>query len=239
MPAGFRDTQPPLLDLKEQPRLVSLGDGADGLPLFAGSQRGCTLRVRAHDAAGRVAQMRLRVGPGSWSDPRPYAQDVPLQLPPDAGTCLVSVRAADEVGNWSPPVSLRVVVAEAVPHLVGPPTVRANRYGVVVSFQTDVACYAKGEVGSDPIKPGPAACQHVQGVLFSRQATNPRTPTASVWSGWTAARTRGRRANSVAMPRRTATTSLPTARMRNAAAPKRPPGARCNTPSTEPCRATP
>jgi hypothetical protein len=184
--AGFRDTQPPLLDLKEQPRLIALEDGSDGLPLFASSRRDFALRVRAHDAAGQVAQMRLRVGEGPWSDPMVYAQDVPVKLPPDAGTCQVSVRVTDKAGNWSPPASIRVRPAETAPHLVAAPTVRASRYGVVVSFQTDEECYAVGEAGSGPAgglpllhsgvaapgKLGPADCQHVLGVLFSQQDAN-------------------------------------------------------------------
>jgi hypothetical protein len=181
VPAGFHDAHPPLLDLQEQPRLAAVPDDTGDGPLFITSRRGITVRVRAHDAAGKVAQIRLRVGDGPWGDPLPYAENIPVQLPSDAGLFTVSVRAADESGNWSPPASIRVRAAVAPPGLVGTPVIRANRYGVVISLRTDAECYAVGQCGADgnygvPLLhsgiaarggPGPMAREHVLGALFS------------------------------------------------------------------------
>jgi|GEM_PF-868627 len=186
VPENFKDTHPPLLDLAEQPALIPVKNKVDALPLFIVSRREFPLRVRARDAAGRVTQMRLRIGDEPWGDPLPYAQDFPVRLPADAGVFTVNVRVADNAGNWSEPGAIRVRAAVAPPKLVEGPTLRTNRHGIVISFLTDVECYVGGEYGPDrnygtplllsgtanPGDKGTAVREHILGALCSEQDPN-------------------------------------------------------------------
>jgi hypothetical protein len=144
------------------------------------SQREFPVRARAHDAAGRVSQMRLRIGDEPWGEAVPYAQDFPVRLPAGSGVFPLSIRVADDAGNWSEPGVIRVRGALAPPKLVEGPTLRANSNGVVISFLTDAECHAAGEYGANrnygmPLllsgtansgEKGAAAREHVLGALF-------------------------------------------------------------------------
>jgi len=159
VPADFRDTQPPRVDLSLQPALSAIAapQGADkgAPPLFVASRLSFPLRVRALDAAGAAALLSLRVGGGAWSAPAPFAEDTPVTLPAGEGEFEVQARAADGAGNWSLPAAIRVRGAVDAPKLASAPVVRASRHGVVVSFQTNVDCHATGEAALGKAAPTP------------------------------------------------------------------------------------
>jgi len=194
VPADHRDVHPPQIDLSVQPALSAIplpqGAGDDAPPLFAASRQEFPLRVRARDADSAVALLSVRVGEGPWSEPAAFAEDAPVKLPAGEGEFEVQARAADNAGNWSRPAAIRVRAAVAAPRLAGAPVVRASRFGVAISFQTNVECHATGEIapGKSPAKPllaagatrpgdkGAARRDHTLGLL--REAGAPEGPWA-------------------------------------------------------------
>ncbi len=149
LPAGTPDRWLPRLSLDEQPDLAPLGADSSGRPLFATGQAAIVLRVRAADSISRPATASLRIDGGAWGPPRPYAKSLPVALPEQPGVRELAARVADEAGNWSEPAVIAVRVGVIRPALVGPPVVRANPHGLVISFETETDCRAFGEFGPD------------------------------------------------------------------------------------------
>ncbi len=107
------------------------------------------LIIGAEDAAGKPAQMKVRIGNGEWSAPEPYATWKDMALPKDASVAAVSVSVSDNAGNWSAPKTLMVRLLNKGPKLKRAPVVFANDKGVVLSFETDAPCLATVEYGAD------------------------------------------------------------------------------------------
>ena len=188
VPKDFSDVLPPLVSLSEQPALASLTVGEGELPLFVATKRTFPFRIRAHDATGRPATMRIRIGDGEWSDEIAYEEHYTVRLPAESQTVPMTVRLADDRGNWGEPASIGVQVRLDRPALIGSPILRTNQYGVAISFQTNVECHGVGEYGLDkkygsPLrvcgveiqgKKGVATRFHVLGAVLPNPGANRR-----------------------------------------------------------------
>ncbi len=105
------------------------------------------LIVGAEDAAGKPAQMKMRIGDGAWSAAEPFATWKEAAVPPHAVSTAVSVAVSDDAGNWSAPKTIIVRLMDKGPKLKGVPVVYVNDKGAVVSFETDSPCLARIEYG--------------------------------------------------------------------------------------------
>ena len=172
VPRDFNDAQPPVVELelsKPAARAGGVGEVSFELdPWLGGGRRfvrrayrpdpdadyvtrvpGLNLMVRARDAMNRPDKMRIRIGDGEWGDEAPFAVRQGVTVPAEDGVHAVAVRVSDTKGNWSTPVALRVRYTRRPPASVAPPTVHANRHGVVFSFRTAVPAFASVEYGPD------------------------------------------------------------------------------------------
>lgn len=150
VPLDFLDIHPPQINLAEQPSLTAVNNPMNAIPHFITCHREFRLRVNAHDAMGQMTQMSLRVDDKEWSKALPYANETLVSLPADSGLFAVSARVADNTGNWSAPATICVRAAIKPPEIIDSPTIRVHRNGIVISFLTDVECYASAEIGTNP-----------------------------------------------------------------------------------------
>ena len=172
VPGDFQDRQPPVVRI--QLRMPAFPSGAVGRVSFerdAWIGGGTTfireerrpdpeadydtteldlpVEIEALDAGGRPEKMALRLNDAAWSGPEPYARRKQVRLPDRTGVHVLAVRVADEVGNWSAPVSARIRLTRDVPTVAGEPVVYANDHGVVVSFRTTAPAFARVEYSPD------------------------------------------------------------------------------------------
>lgn len=168
----FKDTQPPSVELRVRSPAVRAGASGEmffekDLWLGGGTTSVKTLQrsdpdadygtakpkldldILAHDAAGRLDKMRVRIDDGEWSEDEPFASRKTLELPEQDGVHRVAVRVVDDAGNWAEPVTLRVRLNRQAPEVVGEPAVYASSRGVVISFRTAQPAFAKVEFGPD------------------------------------------------------------------------------------------
>jgi len=112
-------------------------------------QREVTLVVYAGDHVSRPAKMKVRIGKSAWGGPEPYVHRRGVTLSEDSRTERIAVQVADLAGNWSPEKAVLVRVSDTGPKLKSEPTLYANTNGVIISFETDIPCFARVEFGED------------------------------------------------------------------------------------------
>lgn len=141
----FKDTIPPAVRLHPLLSELKIVDGE--FPLFLAGRQEFQLRIMAHDSMTRPTKMKVQIGHGEWSQALPYKENYTIHLPEQSQPVKIAVSVSDQAGNWSESAIIRVQTRLEEPRLVGQPTVRTNKYGVVISFRTNVECYAQGEYG--------------------------------------------------------------------------------------------
>lgn len=117
--------------------------GAD----FLTRKREVTLHIHAHDAASKLAEMRVKIADHAWVQAQAFAPTITFTLPDRDGIYPVTVRASDTRGNWSEPVVIRVCLLRSPPAVVGKPAIRASSHAVVITFRTSRPVSAKIEYG--------------------------------------------------------------------------------------------
>jgi len=103
--------------------------------------------IAASDNATSPSQMKLRIGNGDWSQPKPLQPKIDIELPSDSVDTTIVVMISDEAGNWSKPATLRAFKVTEAPKLVGRPTVYVTKYGFIMAFRTNIPCTATLEWG--------------------------------------------------------------------------------------------
>ena len=107
------------------------------------------LVIEAIDNPAGPREMRLKIGDDEWSAPEPYANTKKIALPDAPAPVVVQVRVADAAGNWSEPEQITITPALPRIEIEGQPHVRTNARGAIISFATEVPCYARIEYAED------------------------------------------------------------------------------------------
>lgn len=144
---AFRDSLPPtvrLLPALSAPKIIN-GE----FSLFLSARKEFEIRIKAYDTMTKPAKMKVKVGHREWSRALPYEEKYVIQLPKQRQPVRIAVSVSDQAGNWSKPAVILVQPRLDAPRLVDQPTVRTNKYGVVISFRTNVECYVQGEYSLD------------------------------------------------------------------------------------------
>ena len=147
---GYRDDVPPDVRLRAMEPVVDVGkDLKTGLPLFVTREVGFELEVEARDAAGKPAQMQWKVGDEDWRKPLPVEANLMVTLPDDVKVSTVSVRVADDSGNWSKPATVNCEFRQnpSTPRLIANPVVYANAQAAIVAFSTSEPTFAAIDFG--------------------------------------------------------------------------------------------
>jgi hypothetical protein len=146
----FQDTLPPEVELWAQAPAVWLPAAQPGEgPKILTAARRFPLRVWSRDAAGRPAQMSLKLGEADWTPTVPFAPQVEVSIPDPQTALLVAVRVADETGHWSEARSIRCELSEqsSAPQLVGAAEVQATARGLALAFETSEPTFATLQFG--------------------------------------------------------------------------------------------
>jgi len=145
----FRDTVPPQGALWAQPPVLTRRRPDDAALLLVSRTREFTLEVWAHDAVSQPTRMRVRVGSRAWGQAVPFKTPITVAFPPDQKRMTVSVRVADDAGNWSEPQSVECLFEEKppTPRLMGVAEVHVNLHGAAIAFQTSAPTNAVLEYG--------------------------------------------------------------------------------------------
>jgi hypothetical protein len=145
----FRDTAPPHVVISAKPPVITRQDNERAFPLLVSRTPEFPLEVWAHDAVSRPTQMRVRIGEAPWGEAVPLKAPLRVEFPPGTTRMAVSVRVADEAGNWSKPQSVQCRLEQEPPRprLVGAVEVRSNTHGVAIAFRTSEATRAVLEYG--------------------------------------------------------------------------------------------
>ncbi|MDP6111423.1 MAG: right-handed parallel beta-helix repeat-containing protein [Planctomycetota bacterium] len=169
---GFKDSQPPSLKLSaSKPAKRAGGNGElyfERDPWIGGgrnlvrelppegregewvtTKREVVLEIEAMDYISRPAEMKLKTGRGGWSKSEPFQHLKPITLPEGETMTYITVQVSDVAGNWSKPESILIRLSNQGPKLKTKPVVYSNRYGAIVSFETDIPCFASVEFGKD------------------------------------------------------------------------------------------
>jgi nitrous oxidase accessory protein NosD len=121
----------------------------DPLADYDTAQRELSILVHADDARSQPSQMQVRIGEGEWQPAVAYTRALTLTLPDQAQVHAVSLRVADDAGNWSDPAKVRVRLANQAPALEGEVAAYANDHGLVLSFRSAAPAFASLEFSAD------------------------------------------------------------------------------------------
>lgn len=172
VPPGVKDVEPPVVSLMFAPPVKRsglggelyferdpwIGGGRNLVRSVPGDESGnewittepsVRLIISAQDSVSNPDQMKVRIGSGEWSKPEPYVTWKDIPFPAGAVQLSASLTVSDAAGNWSVPRTVTVQRLGKAPVPKGKPVVYANKYGVIIAFETDTRCVARIEYGLD------------------------------------------------------------------------------------------
>jgi hypothetical protein len=146
----YKDRRPPEVELwAKAPVVLIPAAKAGATPRALTTERTFPLQVWTRDGAGTPARMQLKLGEAEWTAAQPVRSRVEITIPTGQTHLDVSVRVADEAGNWSEAKAIRCELSEKppAPQLVGVPEVHATSRGLAVAFVANEPVFATLEFG--------------------------------------------------------------------------------------------
>jgi parallel beta-helix repeat protein len=102
---------------------------------------GISLKVK--DNTGWPEKIKYKINNGEWEKEIPYKTDIKIKLPKTSDLIKLTLKVADNSGNWSTEKIVSIKKLAAAPALKDKVKIYTNNYGAIVSFTTNQAGFSR------------------------------------------------------------------------------------------------